>query len=684
MMGALILLLVVTTRQIRRQAQARELAVEVQPTIVRAERPAGESDEARAAREAARRQRSEEEAESARKLQALEAARDERLAEVAAQREALAAAERDLERARTGLSELKSRGASLQQAQQNDARVQQAFQTEQAELTKDIAQAQYRVAALKRQNAEAQSKFAFVPYDGALGTTRRPIFIECNAAGLRIMPEDELLGAAELQGFTERYNPLLVGAQALSLYWTGQADLKPERPDADSPPYVLLLVRPSGTVTYYLARRLLTHLGQPFGYELIEEDYPIFMPEPDPQAKLVVRRAIQQALQDRQEVMGTLASRAKVIELEPFDGSSVAGKDPVNERWNEDPLQPAPHRPAGQAGGSQAPGAKSLSRRGGGGEGAGGFGLSGSRQAGGTNANGTGLGRVSPANSEAAPADIGLGDGTAGGSGPFREGGDLVSSKVAPKRLLGESGMSSEAPGGPGGNLESLFDPAGGAADPKTGRSAASANPARAAPKSVVSSKPRNADGGRYPEEEPIESRGASQVAQRRNPLLDGVSGSGGSASGDGGSAGAEAGGNGPIGRNSGGADRKNSANREQNAKQRWGHAHGRSTIGLERKLEIQVTAHRVIVGEDDVTVPVGQGESREKLIEQVLAGIDEASRGWGLPPDGFHYIPTVKFKVYPGGNQHYERLNGALKKWGLVSSVQFAVGERPPVGKSE
>jgi hypothetical protein len=193
--------------------------------------------------------------------------------------------------------------------------------------------------------------------------------------------------------------------------------------------------------------------------------------------------------------------------------------------------------------------------------------------------------------------------------------------------------------------------------------------------KGIVASE---SDGGIYPEEETIQAARGEPGSKRRNPLLEPSGGDGG------GSPAKQGGGNLSGGRSSGSSERDGSSKHEPNAKQRWGRGRGRSTIGLERKVDIHVAANRIIIGGDGIVVPIEHGVSREKLVEQVLAGMDEAAREWNDPPEGFHYVPTVKFRVYPGGNQNYERVNGALKKMGLVCSAQFAVGDRPPAGRSE
>jgi hypothetical protein len=113
-----------------------------------------------------------------------------------------------------------------------------------------------------------------------------------------------------------------------------------------------------------------------------------------------------------------------------------------------------------------------------------------------------------------------------------------------------------------------------------------------------------------------------------------------------------------------------------------WGRARPRATIGLERKLEIRIYDDRILVGSKDVRVLVGNGETVEEMIHQVVAGIDRAAEKWGDPPTSFYWLPTAKFVVYPGGNQFYERLHEPLeRKWGVTSTVEYAPAK--PASKS-
>ncbi len=80
------------------------------------------------------------------------------------------------------------------------------------------------------------------------------------------------------------------------------------------------------------------------------------------------------------------------------------------------------------------------------------------------------------------------------------------------------------------------------------------------------------------------------------------------------------------------------------------------------------------MIGSKDVVVPVGNGESAKEMVNHVVAGIDRAVERWGDPPADFYWVPAIKFVIYPGGNQYYERLREPLEHdWGLATTMEFA-----------
>src|SRR5207247_2322488 len=86
-------------------------------------------------------------------------------------------------------------------------------------------------------------------------------------------------------------------------------------------PYVLLLVRPTGAVSFHIAKGLLTQLKIPHGYELLDDDMELELAEPNREAKQICQQAIAQTLAEREKVLQVLAGNRELqreqLQLEP-------------------------------------------------------------------------------------------------------------------------------------------------------------------------------------------------------------------------------------------------------------------------------------------------------------------------------------------------------------------------------
>lgn len=768
-MGALILLLIAMTKKIQQRALARERAaalevVEAAPAIAPAsdsepvylpDAPArlstGPSPDELAARAAeleerrlaAARRRAEREAEIAAererlrktwagRVAAAEAERDRLAQDVAKNRDDLArlntridAAIRTDKSAKSTLASLQAKRTELEQREQDLAATDR-------ELAAQLAAIKQRIDISKRKQASAPSPYALVPYDGVSGTVRHPIYIECTDVGLKFIPEGEIITAKDLEGFTEGYNPLLAGSVALMKYWNE----KRLRSNSDEPePYVLLLVRPSGSVAYYIARKLLARLDVPFGYELIEEEWVLDTPPSDPEAAKIVRTAVTEVVNTRDNLMEALASgrgNGRGPGGGPGGGLASGGFPPGGFPPGGFPM---PGDPAGdeQAQGGQSPfmigdptSGRDPSTRGTGtrsparpiptestpsgnglpGEDRVAVGDGKSRGTSDQPTDGAGTGDVA-----ARPAKLGtLRSPIPGARAP----GQMVSPGPLPEALeplpansdnewRGKVAPGRE-PGGPfeglnGSVTDSLRSESGrrptGTAQPDTPDQAVTGNrspskgtagnpdggqPNTGSPAMLEEESPDNTFTSRFgPTEDErsptvnggpksADSRGATGASGGR-----GQASSGGSASA-GGAESSPQGGAPSIGTSRGGAS-QGSADRMQ---KRWGYSHGRATIGLEKRIEIHVLANRILIGPNDASLRCGQGESKEEIVQDVLRGIENVTLSWGKPPRNFYWIPVIKFVVYPGGNQHYERLQNGLREWGLFSTAEFTVREAP------
>src|SRR5262249_22451384 len=152
---------------------------------------------------------------------------------------------------------LSARESSLGQAKQKDGAARQELDR----LARELAELEATLQALHALRQRGQQTYSLVPFKGKRGVSRRPIYVECNAAGLIFHPDRETMTGFQL-------NPADI-RQAV------EARLKklPPAPagDPESTPYVLMLVRPDGITNYYLAQAALQ--GCEFGYELIDPEW---------------------------------------------------------------------------------------------------------------------------------------------------------------------------------------------------------------------------------------------------------------------------------------------------------------------------------------------------------------------------------------------------------------------------
>ena len=169
--------------------------------------------------------------------------------------------------------------------------------------------------AQRQHERDSSSEFVVVPFDGEDGTTRRPIIIECTDHAIRFVSEKITLTPNQLLGFTPESNPLLAGANEIVRFWSTYNSVQ-DHPESEPVPYILLVVRPSGTVGFYLARRFLAGLGADYGYELVARDFEYSVPESDPRAREMALAAI----------TGMLATGSPHTHAETFSETLSSGR----------------------------------------------------------------------------------------------------------------------------------------------------------------------------------------------------------------------------------------------------------------------------------------------------------------------------------------------------------------------
>ncbi|OJW08367.1 MAG: hypothetical protein BGO49_13295 [Planctomycetales bacterium 71-10] len=126
--------------------------------------------------------------------------------------------------------------------------------------------------------APGEGSYAILPYQGENGTWRRPIVIECTGGKVSILPNGPTFTLLELSGLANpRSSPVVVAIARELLKVKTSAS-----PDgSEVVPYFVFLVRPDGVRSYYEVRARLEPLGIAFGYELVEADMKVHIPDFD-------------------------------------------------------------------------------------------------------------------------------------------------------------------------------------------------------------------------------------------------------------------------------------------------------------------------------------------------------------------------------------------------------------------
>lgn len=140
-------------------------------------------------------------------------------------------------------------------------------------------------------------------FSNSTGTSQRPLVVNVSEEGFRFSPADVLVPADQMDGAPQDMNPLLAGITAL------HQQMQPQ--SATAAPYVLLLVRPDGSLPFYSAQRILKNAGVNFGYELIEQDRSVFVGKPAAGEKEVLQRAVDSAIKRRNEMYGGMLAEVQ-------------------------------------------------------------------------------------------------------------------------------------------------------------------------------------------------------------------------------------------------------------------------------------------------------------------------------------------------------------------------------------
>jgi len=491
---------------------------------------------------------------------------------------------------------------------------QSATAAERIQLEQVIRQLRQQLKQLEAQQQASSSQYVVVPFEGKSGTTRRPILVECTSTGLKFLPEEVTLVPQDLEGFTPRLNPLLSGSQALVNYWSQQA---PAPGQSAEEPYVLLIVRPNGTLAYYIAMRLLSGMKQPFGYELVTADMSLQTGPVDPAAKAALEEAIQLTLAERERL-------AAALSLGTGAGRGTGGTERSGTAGGSGP-------PAGPVTPRGSPAPSSSPRR-------------------------------NTAPQGKAPGEFALSDLEEPGTVGQRSWEDIDRFKGQEFRRKGPASAASSGASNPGDATTNEDARAGGNGNPPRelrttpdqppGAATATGNPAAASAAGARNQQPAS-------EATDWRARSGSAAGQ---PGTDAVEADYPNFNQAASRAQAQAGKTLPY---------------EQLHRRKWGPHDDGASIGVEKPVRVRVDSETLVV--DTVSVPITAGMSREQVFHQLLMALDQQAQGWGKPGTGFFWVPSLRFEVLPGGNTTFERVSPLVLKSGLSHSTDYSLGQSAP-----
>lgn len=552
---------------------------------------------------------------------------------------------------------------------------------ERKELEAQVKELRQRLRST--QESSNDDVFEVVPFDVITGTSRRPILIECTSKGLRFIPEEIEIKPDDLVGFTPQVNPLIVGTSALVNYWTAW-NLRQQNPSREPEPYVLLLVRPSGTISYYVAMRMLSDLKQAHGYELIEEDTVLQMPPVDAGSKAACEAAVKRLLSERDQVLRQAGNGGGGYGTGRGRPGGGYGNGSGGGRGG----------PGGSGGGAYG-GGNGLADGGPGGTGPGGSGpAGGSAGGGGTGGSGrSGEGGSGSEESGGGHEEFVLSD-ILGGENQSEGDWNRVENFEGARRGSNGSGgpgragsAAGRAGGGPGGSTPGrpgarVVDGTGSGTG--TGSGSGSGTSGRMVTASAVGNSARGAG---KPGTVPNSAGGGEDSGIEDLSGEDGPGGEGGGQGTDP-RGGRGSGPNVDIGLGSSGKrsipveDHRSGRKRkpsdgdvptdpEHMAGRHWGISEPGAAIGLERDVRVDVEKNRYVIGKKH-GVPLVDTDSREDTFVKMVTVMDLQARDWGKPPQGFFWKPSLRFVIADGADANYERVQSLFERAGISNTREY------------
>ncbi len=502
-----------------------------------------------------------------------------------------------------------------------------------------------------RKNGGGKKSYAIVPYKGANGTFRQPIYIECTKEAVTIQPEGIQLKAIDFDGPVRSGNPLAAAMRAAreELNARARAAGKADLPE----PYPLVIVRPDGANAYAAAVSAIGAWDADYGYEFVPTDWKLEFPDSDPKLNQVMQHAVEQA-RDRQAMLAKVAPRRYGSRLSAAGQGGSGGGGGSDEGDGFDVItEGGPGDRIGQNGtaGYVAAGGQGDGRGGSGG----GSGRGSSSRGGGDEdfaksvAESARYGEMQGSGNGAANGQTGASQ-AAAGSSPGGAGSETAALAGQQQSSMGASGSTAK----PGeASLAAALDANGAASPGQQGGAAAGVSGGG----TNTGSGPSGGNGSSASASSAASSAGGGGSA------MAGAAPGGASASGSGGSSA-----NIQLGTSS--SRDAHSAAEKRGAN--WANAEAsRRSSPITRPIQVLVRPDEIDILNDDG--PASQKpqvvtfhQPTDRVLDQVAIAVQQHIKDWGLAGQGMYWRPTLVLQVAPGADRHAIRLNDLLKDSGV------------------
>lgn len=232
----------------------------------------------------------------------------------------LAHSEEHMRRLQEELAKLSIEAETLKETEKNQSVDREQAAAEADRLEKLIKDTTEQIELLRASEPAGKKSYAIVPYKGANGTYRKPIYIECSKEGVILQPEGLRLTAQDFIAPNWPGNPLASALRASRDYLNDKAAKAGEPVPPD--PYPLIIIRPSGIQQYTLTRAAITSWDSDYGYEFVDEEMKLAFPDTiDPQLARIQQHAVMNARERLLHLVQSAPSRFRGIKV---GGSSAA------------------------------------------------------------------------------------------------------------------------------------------------------------------------------------------------------------------------------------------------------------------------------------------------------------------------------------------------------------------------